>query len=283
MKATSVYIDGVGLIGPGLPNWPQAAQILTGACAYEHAPAVIPPPAALPSAERRRTSPMVKLALAVGGEAAQDAQRDAAQLGAVFAASGGDGENCHAICEMLAGEDRFISPTRFHNSVHNAPSGYWGIAAHAMAASNVICAYDGSFAAGLLESVCQVAVDARDSLLIASDIGYPHPLSGARSIRDAFGAALVLAPEAGTGTLARIDVQLTDAQATILSSPALEAVRLDNPAARALPLLEALAARRAATVVLDYLDDLRVRVDVTPFTRVASVTSVDTRREPSPQ
>jgi hypothetical protein len=31
-----------------------------------------------------------------------------------------------------------------------------------------------------------------------------------------------------------------------------------------LPLLEALAARRAATVVLDYLDDLRVRVDLTP-------------------
>jgi hypothetical protein len=31
-----------------------------------------------------------------------------------------------------------------------------------------------------------------------------------------------------------------------------------------LPLLEALAARRTATVVLDYLDDLRVRVGVAP-------------------
>lgn len=264
MKATSVYIDGVGLIGPGLADWPQAVQVMTGAAAYAHAPAVIPPPAALPPAERRRTSPSVKLALAIGAEAAQAAGRDAAKLAAVFAASGGDGDNCHAICEMLAGEDRFISPTRFHNSVHNAPAGYWSIAAHAMAATNVLCAYDGSFAAGLLESACQVAVDAHDTLLIASDTGYPHPLSGGRSIRDTFGTALVLAPAASARTLARIDVQLTDAPATILASPALESVRSDNPAARALPLLEALATQRAATVVLDYLDDLRVRIDVTP-------------------
>lgn len=274
MKSTSVYIDGVGLIGPGLADWPQAVQVMTGAAAHAHAPAAIPPPAALPAAERRRTSPSVKLALAIGAEAAQAAGRDAATLAAVFAASGGDGDNCHAICEMLAGEDRFISPTRFHNSVHNAPAGYWSIAAHAMAASTVLCAYDGSFAAGLLESVCQVAVDAHDTLLIASDTGYPHPLSETRSIRDAFGTALVLAPIDSERTLARIEVRLTDAPATTLASPSLEAVRRDNPAARALPLLEALATRRAATVVLDYLDDLRVRVDVTPIVA---------RTEPAPQ
>jgi hypothetical protein len=274
MKAMSVYIDGVGLIGPGLANWPESVPILSGTAAYEHAPAVIPPPAALPAAERRRTSPTVKLALAVGTEAAQAAERDAAQLAAVFAASGGDGENCHAICEMLAGDDRFISPTRFHNSVHNAPAGYWSIAAHAMAASQVLCAYDGTFAAGLLESACQVTVDAHDSLLIASDTGYPHPLRALRPIRDAFGVALVLAPAETERTLARFDIQLTHAPATALDRPAFEAMRLDNPAARALPLLEALAARRAATVVLDYLDDLCVRVDLTP---------AGSRTEPAPQ
>ncbi|MGD7101130.1 beta-ketoacyl synthase chain length factor, partial [Ralstonia pseudosolanacearum] len=35
-----------------------------------------------------------------------------------------------------------------------------------------------------------------------------------------------------------------------------------NPAARALPLLEALAARRPASVVLDYLPDTRLHVDI---------------------
>jgi hypothetical protein len=265
MKTMSVYVDGVGLIGPGLVNWPQAVPILTGALAYERVPAVVPPPAALPAAERRRTGPPVKLALAVGTEAALAADRDAATLSAVFAASGGDGDNCHTICEMLAGQDRFISPTRFHNSVHNAPAGYWSIATHAMAASNVLCAYDGSFAAGLLESACQVAVDGHDAILIASDTGYPHPMIEVRPVHDAFGAALVLAPKAGARSLARIDVTVTDAPATVLAGAALEALRLDNPAARALPLLEALAGRHTATVVLDYLDDLRVRVHVTPL------------------
>ena len=264
MNTMRIFVEGVGVIGPGLENWPQAVSILTGAVEYAHAAAAIPAPAALPAAERRRTSPLVKLALAIGAQAAQAAERDAARRNAVFAASGGDGENCHAICEMLAGEDRFISPTRFHNSVHNAPVGYWSIAARAMTASNVLCAYDGSFAAGLLESACQVAVDGHETILIACDTAYPHPLSGARSIRDAFGAALVLAPSESPRTLACIDIQMTRASATKLTSPALEAVRLDNPAARALPLLQVLAMRRAETVVLDYLDDLRVRVDVTP-------------------
>ncbi|WP_010095767.1 beta-ketoacyl synthase chain length factor, partial [Burkholderia ubonensis] len=162
-------------------------------------------------------------ALAVGREAVAASGRDAATLATVFSASGGDSQNCHAICETLAGDDRLLSPTRFHNSVHNAPAGYWSIATGATAASNVLCAHDGSFAAGLLESVCQVAVDRMPCLLIAYDTDYPEPLRAVRPIVDAFGVALVLAPEAGAATLARIDVQLTDASATTLASPALEA------------------------------------------------------------
>ncbi|PCE31624.1 beta-ketoacyl synthase chain length factor [Burkholderia ubonensis] len=258
----SAYIESIGLIGPGLNDWPHAADVLAGRAAYASARTALPPPAGLPSAERRRTGPVVRVALAVGREAVAASGRDAATLATVFSASGGDGQNCHVICETLAGDDRLLSPTRFHNSVHNAPAGYWSIATGSTAASNVLCAHDGSFAAGLLESVCQVAVDRVPCLLIAYDTDYPEPLRAVRPIVDAFGVALVLAPEAGAATLARIDVQLTDAPATALASPALEALRVGNPAARALPLLDALAARRAARVVLDYLADRRVQVDV---------------------
>ncbi|MBR8152761.1 beta-ketoacyl synthase chain length factor [Burkholderia vietnamiensis] len=206
----------------------------------------------------------MRVALAAGLEAAAASGRDAATLATVFSASGGDGQNCHAICETLAGDDRQLSPTRFHNSVHNAPAGYWSIATRAMATSNVLCAHDGSFAAGLLESLCQVAVDCVPSLLIAYDTDYPEPLRSVRPIVDAFGVALVFAPQPSERTLARIDVALTDAAATPLALPALEALRAGIPAARALPLLDALAARRATRVVLDYLDDTRVQVDVAP-------------------
>ncbi|WP_321809297.1 MULTISPECIES: beta-ketoacyl synthase chain length factor [unclassified Burkholderia] len=258
----TAFIESVGLVGPGLNDWPHAADVLAGRAAYASARTVLPPPAGLPPAERRRTGPVVRVALAVGLEAAAASGRDAATLATVFSASGGDGQNCHAICETLTGDDRHLSPTRFHNSVHNAPAGYWSIATRAMATSNVLCAHDGSFAAGLLESVCQVMVDRVPSLLIAYDTDYPEPLHAVRPIVDAFGVALVLAPDASERTLARIDVRLTDAPATTLANPELDALRTGNPAARALPLLDALAARRTASVVLDYLEDTRVQVDI---------------------
>jgi hypothetical protein len=132
-----------------------------------------------------------------------------------------------------------------------------------MAPSNVLSAYDGSFAAGLLESLCQVAVDGVPTLLIAFDTDYPEPMRDVRPISDAFGVALVLAPTPGATTLARIDARLTDAPATVLAAPAFEALRLGNPAARALPLLDALAARRTASVVLDYLQDVQLQLDIT--------------------
>jgi hypothetical protein len=256
-------IESIGLIGPGLSNWPHAAEVLAGRQPYEPARTAVPPPDGLPSAERRRTGAAVRLALAAGHEAVNAGGRDVTTLATVFSASGADGHNCHAICETLAGDDRLLSPTRFHNSVHNAPAGYWSIATRATATSNVLCAHDGSFAAGLLESLCQVAVDGMPSLLIAYDAEYPEPLHAQRTIADGVGVALVLVPIADDATLPRIEIELVDAPATTMTSLALEALRIDNPAARALPLLEALATQHAAHVVLDYLPDTRLRVDIT--------------------
>jgi Beta-ketoacyl synthase, N-terminal domain len=262
MTQLSAFIEGVGVLGPGLDNWLQAVDILSHKTPYAPQRTVLPPPAGLPAAERRRTGPVVKLALAVGHEAASASGRDPSTLATVFAASGGDGQNYHAICETLAGDDRQLSPTRFHNSVHNAPAGYWSIATRSMATSNVICAFDGSFAAGLLESLCQVSVDDNATLLIAYDTDYPEPLRHVRPIVDAFGVAFVLAPQPAAHTLARIDTRFTDAPPTALASPELEQLRLGNPAARALPLLEALAQQRSASVVLEYLPGTQLHVDI---------------------
>ena len=54
-----------------------------------------------------------------------------------------------------------------------------------------------------------------------------------------------------------------------MADPALEALRGAIPAARSLPLLDAIARGNAAAVVLDYLEHSRLAVDVASCEAVA--------------
>lgn len=264
MPGLTAYIDGIGLLGPGLPSWTAAEAVLAGAAPYVAHRVQLPEASTLPPAERRRVGRVVKLTQALGYEAAAMAGQDPAGLATVFSATGADGEICHEICQMLATADRQISPTRFHNSVHNAPAGYWSIATGAQAPSTTLCAFDGSFGAGLLETLCQVHCAGRAVLLIAYDTGYPEPLHRVRPIADAFGIALLLASGQSKGTLARVEAELTADAAGTLADRSLEALRKGCPAARVLPLLIALARGQSRRLVLDYLDHTRLAVTTTP-------------------
>jgi hypothetical protein len=260
----SAYVGGLGVLGPGLSNWPDAAAVLTGRQAYRSAATVLPMPTILPAAERRRTGRVVKLALAVALEATSQAGEDPSALASVFSSSGADGHNCHEICQALSLAGREISPTRFANSVHNAAAGYWSIATGAMAESNVLCAFDASFAAGLLEALAQVAVDRVPVLLVAYDSEYPQPLHAKRPLPDVFGVAAVLTPQRGASSLARVDATLTDLDFDRLTDPGLETLRSAIPAARSLPLLRLLAAGAHGRTILEYLDVSRLEVQIEP-------------------
>jgi len=207
---------------------------------------------------------LARLAIATGLEATGRAGLDAATLVTVFSSSGGDGENCHEICQTLATSERQLSPTRFHNSVHNAPVGYWSIATRAMAASTALCAYDASFAAGLLEALAQVVAEQRPVLLIACDTGYPSPMHEKRPIGAAFGMAFVLAPTRGVRSVARVAASLGDGVVDRLEEPGLEALRISVPAARSLPLLALIARRQVGNVAVEYLGAASVRATVEP-------------------
>jgi hypothetical protein len=270
--ASGVAICGIGLLMPGLASWPAGRAILRGEAAYVSTPALLPPPPRLPPAERRRAGPSVRLAMAVADEAVASAGIDPLQLATVFASSGGEGSNCHVLCETLAGTDRQLSPTRFTNSVHNAPAGYWHIAVGSRAASTSLSAYDGSFVAGLVEAVMQVATSGEPVLLVALDVPYPEPLHRLRPLPNHGGVALLLAPTAGTADpSARLSITLVEAARapapTRCADPALDALRQAVPAAAALPLLEAIARGDAeCRLVLDYLPYVRLQVDVSTGT-----------------
>lgn len=260
--ALTAYVRGVGLLGPGLADWQTGAPVIAGDAPYQPSPTVLCAPQSLPPAERRRTGATVKLALGVAQQAVAGAAIDPVSLAAVFTSSGGDGLICHEICETLATDERQISPTRFHNSVHNAAAGYWSIATGATAASTALCAYDASFAAGLIEALTQVTVSGAPALLSAYETTYPQPLHAKRPILDSFGAALVLEPAAGETSLARITAALTDAPCDHIPDAGLEALRAGVPAARCLPLLRLLARREPGRVVIEYLPALRLAVEV---------------------
>jgi hypothetical protein len=259
------YVEGVGLCGPGLDGWGPSVKVLTGQAEYAPVPANVPACALLPANERRRAPKTVKLALAVGAEACAGAGRDPAGLAAIFTSSGGDGETINDILNTLASPQRELSPTKFHNSVHNAPAGYWGIATGAKAASTSLCAHDDSFAAGLLEAVAQMAATGQAVVLIAYDVPYPAPLFATRPVSAVFGVALVLSPAPSAASFARLELVLRPGvDAPSLAAPALEALRQTTPAARSLPLLAALAGGASAEVTLDYLSDMALRLSSTP-------------------
>ena len=206
----------------------------------------------LPPAERRRCAPSVAWALAVAQEAVAQSGLDAGAFAVVFASSDGDGDIVHRLCTALATPAAAVSPTDFHNSVHNAATGYWSIGAHSQAASTAICAYDSSFAAGLLEAACQIAIEARPVLLVAVDLPYPPPLAPHRPVRHGFAAALALEPGEG------LEISLAGEMA--IGFPDSLRDFKDNAAAACLPLLAALARPGEALVRLPFAErTLQVR------------------------
>ena len=262
-----VFVEGVGLLGPGLNSWQASRALLTGAVAYVPLPTVVTASELLPAAERRRTGLPVKLVLAAGHEALRHAGRDPATMATVFTSSAGDGENLHHICASLASPERDISPTRFHNSVHNAPAGYWSIATHSQESSTSLCCHDSSFAAGLLDAAAQVTADVKAVTLIAYDQPYPEPLHSVRPISASFGMAMVLAPQATHPVFAVLDIHFVAGKASEsrMTDAALDAVRSAVPAARCLPLLAALARGSSTEIILAFGEKNHLHVAVAPW------------------
>lgn len=261
----TVYVNGIGLSGPGLDGWRQGRAVLAGELPYTPRDYAPPAPTLLPAAERRRTSITARLAMHAAQEAVAQDRTAHGDVAAVFASADGDTEVLHQLCSALAQPERMVSPTCFHNSVHNAPSGYWSIATGSHAGSDSVACHDQTFAAGLLDAVSHVAVEGHPALLSVYDMAMPRPLYAVRPLGAPFTAALLMDARPSDASLARLDIELdfAEAQESTLPDPALEALRHANPAARCLPLLAAIARDGSSEVILQYLGGscVRVRID----------------------
>ena len=234
--ALQATIAGIGFWTRGLPDWSSARAFAQGTPAPAEAPAR-PSPQLLPPNERRRAPETVAVALEVALAACQAAGRDPATLPSVFASSHGDLTITDYMASTLAQDPRALSPTRFHNSVHNAAAGYWTIGTGATTPATALSGYRASFALGLLEALVQLHAGAEAVLLAGYDGGGSGPLGEMALSQGLLGAALVLT-RAGDGP--RLQAHWQNGASDAPPGP-LASFTAGNIMASMLPLFDALA------------------------------------------
>lgn len=242
-------IEGVGVCSAGLPDWESARAVLRGEREYVAATPVRPAPALMSPNERRRAPESVLLALGVAEAACAMAGREPRALPNVFASAYGDLAINDYLCAELARAPLDLSPTKFHNSVHNAAAGYWTIASGCMASSSAISAGADTFGAGLLEAALLACTEGIPVLYAVYDTAATGPLVDVITTTTSFGAAFVLVPAPNPG-LARARLR-TNFAAPLAPLPAsLQALQAACPAAASLSLLAALAHGESATLAV---------------------------------
>jgi len=262
----SCFIAGLGVLAPGLNSGSHALRVLRGDEPYVRLDARIPMVAGLAANEMRRCPTTARYALDVGQQALAEAGWEAPRVATVFSSGSGDLEILDKNCRALIQEPIAVSPILFHNSVHNAVAGYWGIAMGSRAPSTSLSVYEDSFAAGLLEALMMASLGS-PCLLVVYDTLPPAALAPVRKVTAPFAVALAVCQERPAKACTRIDWAWgpRDSEELVLDRPALEALRTSNPAARSLPLLQAMARRQAARVVLPYLAEGQLLLDVCPL------------------
>jgi hypothetical protein len=189
----ALRVLGIGAWATGMPDWTSLRSVARGEALPSADAPRKPAPELLAPNERRRAPDTVLLALEAALAACRAAGADPAALSSIFASTHGDLAITDAMCSTLASSPTDISPTRFHNSVHNAAAGYWTIGCGCRAASTAISAYRATMAQGLIEASMQIAAGEPAVLLVAYDGTSTGPLAAVSSSAGLFGFALVLA------------------------------------------------------------------------------------------
>ena len=236
----NVAVAGIGLWGPGLMSFAEfvAAQ-QAGFAHLQGAAFSTPTPAAIPARERRRAGLAINLAVEVAHQACDAAGADKSTIPSVFTSTLGDSAITDYMCRKLAGEEKLLSPTKFHNSVNNAPSGYWTISAVNRAPSTFVGGFGHAFGVGLLEAASQAVAFEGPVLLVGSDVANGPPLDDVVDIRASLGVAFVIEPAKGENASVRFLAE--EAPGAEPTDARLAALARANPMGCALALVEACA------------------------------------------
>jgi len=259
MLSRKIYVNGISVVAPGMEESNDFHGILKGNVNWSPIELSRMMPSTLPANEARRTTTVIRLALKV-----IEKIECSSNTSMVFASSEGDLDITDKICKALATEEKMVSPTLFHNSVHNAPAGYFSIAADMKTPSISLSAGDNTFSAGLIEAATQVLVESNDVLLVTYDNVTPEDLDGFRHFDYPVGIALLLSTSEQSNTMGSIDVSVISERVDITQcfNNSLEAVRVGNPIGLGLPLVESLVKGMDTEIIVPYLNQNQLLVKV---------------------
>jgi hypothetical protein len=239
MSGLCVQVEGIGLWTPQATDFDALRRVFADEPPPEST--LRPAATALSPNERRRAPESVLVAIEAASQAVAMSHRSAENLACVFASAYGDQATTDYMCRVLAQAPGELSPTRFHNSVHNASAGYWTIATSCHAPSSAVCAGHASFGAGLLEAAMQACANQRAVLFVCSDTAGVGPLGELIGCQLAFSCALVLAPDTGQ-PLPRLKLAMVAEAPRHSPLPTVCMTWMhNNPSAACLPLMAMLA------------------------------------------
>ncbi len=246
-------------------GWDQFCAALVAQAEPQTSPAE-PVPDLLPAREARRAPLHVRLAIEAGTQACRGNDVATSEVMTVFASAMGDHQITDYMCRTLADSSPMLSPTRFHNSVHNAASGYWSIGAGNRLVSVAIAAPPCTFTAGILEAASLAVSEPGTVLLIAHDIPAPSPLDAVCSTRQPFALAFLVSSQriAPQWRGMRLEYRGTASPWPTPEPGWLQKLAMDNECARGIPLLEALAGHRPATLAWPLNEAAHLRLQLGP-------------------
>lgn len=135
-----------------------------------------PDPSLLPTRLRRRTSPLTRVVAGCLRDLAAQTGLDLRTTALVHGSALGELKVTVDLLTALHRDDGLLSPTAFHNSVHNTPMGYVSIATANRDVSTSIAAGESTTAMALLEATCLLQCGTSNVAVIVADEALPDPL-----------------------------------------------------------------------------------------------------------
>jgi len=256
---TELQLLGLGIWSPSFANWQEFRAGLAGGDWPGQGKLA---PERIPARERRRAPQLVRMAIEVMDQACSMASLEPDDVAVVFSSAMGDMDITDYMCRTLADDPAIVSPTRFHNSVHNAAPGYWSITTGAFSPATAVSAFEYTAPTALLEGAIQAAEESTPVLIVTQEVAAPDTLMDICPTEVPFAAALLVAPPGfSTSPVATISVA---AGRERVDWPVLDervpAQFASNMSATLLPLLTSLARGEAAGMKLPLSQNLSLSV-----------------------